>query len=83
LKDEQRKLKYSKMTLAQVKRIIITLVGFTVLIIGIVLIVFPGPAFIVIPIGLAILATEYIWAKKLFEGIKRILKKQEKPSAKG
>jgi tellurite resistance protein TerC len=71
------------MTLAKVKRIIVTVVGFTVLIIGIVLIVFPGPAFIVIPIGLAILATEYVWAKRLFEGIKRILKKKEKPSTEG
>ena len=47
------------MKLAKVKRIVVTLIGFIVLIIGIVLIVIPGPAFIVIPIGLAILATEY------------------------
>jgi tellurite resistance protein TerC len=59
------------MTLAKVKRIVVTVIGFTVLIIGIVLIVFPGPAFIVIPLGLAILATEYVWARKLFEKIKK------------
>lgn len=67
------------MTLAKVKRIVITVVGFTVLLIGIILVVFPGPAFIVIPIGLSILATEYAWAKKLFEKLKkRLNKKSEK-----
>lgn len=64
------------MTLAKVKRIVVTVVGFTVLLIGIILIVFPGPAFIVIPIGLAILATEYTWAKKIFEKLKNRLHKK-------
>ena len=63
------------MKLARVKRIVVTVIGFIVLIIGIVLIVFPGPAFIVIPIGLAILATEYEWAKKVFNKIKRRVQK--------
>ena len=35
------------------------------LLIGLALIVLPGPAFIVIPIGLAILATEFAWAGHL------------------
>jgi len=64
------------MTLAKVKRIVVTVVGFTVLLIGIILIVFPGPAFIVIPIGLAILANEYTWAKKIFEKLKNRLHKK-------
>jgi tellurite resistance protein TerC len=34
------------------------------------MIVFPGPAFIVIPIGLSILATEFIWARKVMEKFK-------------
>jgi len=46
-----------------VRRIIVTVIGATVLVIGIALLVLPGPAFIVIPIGLAILATEYAWAR--------------------
>ncbi len=41
----------------------ILIVGMTVLLIGIALIVLPGPAFVVIPIGLAILATEFAWAR--------------------
>jgi uncharacterized protein (TIGR02611 family) len=47
-----------------VRRIIVTVIGATVLLIGIALLVLPGPAFIVIPIGLAILATEYAWARR-------------------
>lgn len=46
-----------------VRRIIVSVVGATVLLIGIALLVLPGPAFIVIPIGLAILATEFAWAR--------------------
>ena len=40
-----------------VRRVIVSVVGATVLLIGVALLVLPGPAFIVIPIGLAILAT--------------------------
>jgi hypothetical protein len=31
----------------------------------------PGPAFIFIPLGLAILATEFIWAKNLLAKVKQ------------
>jgi tellurite resistance protein TerC len=45
------------------KRVITVIIGMTVLVFGIALLVLPGPAFIVIPIGLAILATEFAWAR--------------------
>jgi tellurite resistance protein TerC len=45
-------------------RIVVGVIGGTVTLIGIALIVLPGPAFIVIPIGLSILATEFVWAKR-------------------
>jgi tellurite resistance protein TerC len=45
------------------RRIVVGLVGGTVLAIGIVLIVLPGPAFVVIPVGLAILGLEFAWAR--------------------
>ena len=45
------------------KRIAIGIVGGSVLIIGVCLIVLPGPAFIVIPAGLAILGIEFAWAR--------------------
>ena len=47
---------------APLRKIIVALIGGTVLLIGVALIILPGPAFIVIPIGLAILATEFAWA---------------------
>ena len=52
-------------TLKQAKRVVVIVVGFTVLVLGIVLIVLPGPAVLVIPLGLAILATEFVWARRL------------------
>ena len=70
-----KRIKYSEITIARIKRIIVSVVGFTALIIGIFLIVFPGPAFIVIPVGLAILATEYVWAKNLLEKVKKGIRK--------
>jgi len=41
--------------------------GFTVLLAGIAMLVLPGPAFVVIPIGLAILSLEFAWAARLLE----------------
>jgi tellurite resistance protein TerC len=57
-------------TLKQAKRLIVIVIGFTVLAVGIAMIVLPGPAVVVIPIGLAILATEFIWARKLLVTVK-------------
>jgi len=65
-------------TFKQVKRLVIGLIGFTVLAIGIAMIVLPGPAFIVIPIGLGILATEFIWAKSLLRRVKQRITKNNK-----
>ena len=56
--------------LRQVKRWIIAVVGFTVLAIGLVMIVLPGPAFIVVPLALGILATEFVWARNLINKVK-------------
>jgi uncharacterized protein (TIGR02611 family) len=60
-------------TLKRVKRLIIAVIGFTVLLIGIAMIALPGPAFVVIPVGLAILATEFVWAKRFLERVKNKL----------
>jgi len=47
-----------------VKKFIIAVTGGTVVLVGIAMIVLPGPALIVIPAGLAILATEFLWARR-------------------
>ncbi|MEW6571893.1 MAG: PGPGW domain-containing protein [Nitrospirota bacterium] len=63
-------------TLKKVKRLVIIVIGFTVLLFGIALIVLPGPAFIVIPIGLAILASEFAWARKLLKKVKQQIERK-------
>lgn len=57
-------------TVGQAKRVIIVVAGFTLLMIGIAMIVLPGPAIIVAPLGLAVLATEFVWAARLLKTIK-------------
>ena len=57
-------------TLKQAKRVIVAVVGFTVVVAGVAMLVLPGPAFIVIPLGLAILATEFVWARNLLKKVK-------------
>ena len=52
------------------KRIVIAVIGGTVVLVGLVLIVTPGPAFVVIPLGLAILATEFVWAARLLRRVR-------------
>jgi uncharacterized protein (TIGR02611 family) len=49
------------------RRMVVAVIGFTVLLIGLAMVVLPGPAIIVIPLGLAILATEFVWAKRVLE----------------
>ncbi len=63
-------------TLKKVRRIVVGIVGFTILVIGVLLLVLPGPAFLVIPLGLGILATEFVWAKNLLRKVKAKLLRQ-------
>jgi uncharacterized protein (TIGR02611 family) len=65
-------------TLKKAKRLIIAVMGSTILAAGIALIVLPGPAFVVIPVGLAILATEFIWAKKILITVTERIKRMRK-----
>ena len=62
-----------RITVKVARRIAILAVGSTVLLMGIAMIVAPGPAIVVIPLGLAILGVEFAWAniwlRKLREGI--------------
>jgi uncharacterized protein (TIGR02611 family) len=46
-------------------RLAILVIGGTVVLIGLAMVVLPGPAFVVIPAGLGILATEFVWARRL------------------
>jgi tellurite resistance protein TerC len=55
------------------RRVVVGIVGGTVLLLGIALVVLPGPAFVVIPIGLAILSIEFAWARSWLERVRRSL----------
>jgi hypothetical protein len=47
------------------RKLIVGVIGGTVVLFGLALTVLPGPAVVVVPLGLAILATEFAWARRL------------------
>lgn len=65
--------------LKQIKRIVVGIVGTTVLIIGVLLLILPGPAFLITPLGLGILATEFVWAQRLLRRVKEKLTRSRNP----
>jgi uncharacterized protein (TIGR02611 family) len=48
-------------------RLLVMVAGAMVTMAGLALLVLPGPAFVVIPIGLAMLALEFAWAERLLD----------------
>jgi uncharacterized protein (TIGR02611 family) len=65
--------------LRRIRRIVIAIVGTTVVLIGIALLVLPGPAFLVIPLGLGILATEFVWARRLLQKVREKFTRSKPP----
>ena len=55
----------------QVRRIFLILAGFTLLLLGIIMIFTPGPGTPVILMGLGLLAAEFVWARRIVDRIKR------------
>jgi uncharacterized protein (TIGR02611 family) len=53
------------------RRIAISLIGFALVLVGIVLLVIPGPGLLVIVAGLAVLGTEYVWAQRTLNYARR------------
>ncbi len=52
------------------RQLVILVIGVTILMVGVALLVLPGPAMVVIPLGLAVLGTEFVWAKRLLRRVK-------------
>jgi tellurite resistance protein TerC len=50
----------------RLRRFLIGSIGFSVVLIGLVMIVLPGPAIIIVPLGFAILASEFAWARRVW-----------------
>lgn len=55
----------ARLTTKQARRLVVLVVGVTLVGLGIAMLVGPGPGLLVIPIGLGLLATEFVWAKRL------------------
>jgi uncharacterized protein (TIGR02611 family) len=58
-------------TVQQAKRILRIVFGFTLLAIGIVMIVTPGPGTVTIFLALGVLAAEFVWARRLLDRLKQ------------
>ncbi len=56
--------------------------GGAVLAVGIAMIVLPGPAIIMIPVGLAILAAEFAWARRWLRSARAVLPRRSSNSKK-
>jgi uncharacterized protein (TIGR02611 family) len=52
------------------KRLAVTIVGLVVVLAGLALLILPGPGWLLIFVGLSILATEYVWAQRLLKTAK-------------
>jgi tellurite resistance protein TerC len=55
----------------QARKVVVLIIGSTVLLLGVAMLVLPGPGLLVIPLGLAILAAEFAWARLWLRRVRR------------
>jgi len=60
----------ARLTLRAARRMVVLVIGGTVLLLGVAMLVLPGPGLVVAPAGLAILATEFLWARRLLTRVR-------------
>ena len=73
------------------RKVVVAVVGGTVVLFGVALIALPGPALLVIPLGLGILAVEFRWARRWLrrarrgaeEAASRLRSKRPEPEGQG
>jgi tellurite resistance protein TerC len=63
----------------KVRKIVVAVAGTAVILVGIVLLFLPGPAFVVIPAGFGILAIEFDWARSWMRKIRAWLRYLSSP----
>lgn len=68
--------------MALVKKFAMTILGVALLAVGAAMMVLPGPGILLIVAGLAVLATEYVWARRLLVGAKEQATKVQEASVK-
>src|SRR5262245_33454205 len=65
-KDPDRQRAAQALTLLTLlRRIVVGVSGGLVLIVGVAMTILPGPAIVVVPLGLTILASEFVWARRV------------------
>jgi len=64
------------LTYRTARRIAVLAVGSTVVLLGIVMLVTPGPGLVVIPVGLAILSVEFAWARLWLRKVRESISNQ-------
>ena len=55
---------------ANARKLVVLIIGGTIILVGIALLVLPGPGTVVIVLGLALLGTEFVWARRLLKRVK-------------
>jgi tellurite resistance protein TerC len=67
----------------RIRRLAVAVIGGTVLVAGLVMTVLPAPAILVVPAGLAILATEFPWARRLLDRLRQAMRRRRAPASDG
>lgn len=57
-------------TLRSTKRILVLVIGLALVAGGLAMLVLPGPGIVVVIVGLAVLATEFVWAERMLDRAK-------------
>lgn len=60
-----------KKTYGTIKKAVVFITGFTIIIAGLILLVIPGPGLLTIALGLLILSSEFEWAERHQKNIKK------------
>jgi tellurite resistance protein TerC len=60
------------MTWSHIKRVLKIIAGFALLPLGVIMLALPGPGWLTIVLALAILAGEFVWARKLLDRLKEV-----------
>lgn len=56
---------------AWVRRVVVTVVGVALIVVGVLLLVLPGPGLLLVLAGLVVMANEYPWARRWTEPVRR------------
>ena len=60
-----------------IRRTVVAVIGITILLVGLLLIFLPGPGLVVILIGLAVLGSEFVWARRVINRARALGKQSQ------